>query len=323
MLSFAPLIAASLLTADPPPISRPGAPPCVVAGRPAHLVFALPVAGAEPIRLTLNGARVAVDIAADHAITHVLEPLVFDAAVPLADLPFRARRTWHDADRLLTIPPSARLVGERATGSTLSARLIIEDHIHVPTVPVKCVDLTLGDVDVVVSEHRTVPAARRLMLVGTELPLSPAARPTAPPWTVVVQPGAAFELERLATRGDYVQVAAAWRDGTRIQGWTESKAVAASTGEFMDFLSGIGRGACGYAVTDVYHGPAVLHRGAPVHASPDGPVWAHAAAKDVRVVVIGDSGWVELAEVPGISTEPSCEHLKNAYVRAQDLTFPR
>jgi hypothetical protein len=188
-------------------------------------------------------------------------------------------------------------------------------------VQIKCVDLTLGDTADTSPKHRTPLAAGRMIPTSEALPLRAAPDSARPVWMVQVDRGSPLELERMAVRGGWTKVFASWSDGTRIAGWTERTNVAWFDGEFGEFVSGIGVGGCGIAVCVVYHGPAILHGGASVHASPDGPIWAR-AAESTRVVVVGKSDWVQLAEVPGLGGSNACTRLENAYVRADDLTYP-
>lgn len=328
MLLLAPWFLATLSAAPTPAPAG-----CHLEGRPRHLEalvrFAGPAFGVAlggvPVSVELPSAALAegVDPARvePQAVIHVLGPLVFDAVVAPEALPVRPRRAWRGDAGFLTLGPLSRLVAEQVSGAELAVHVALDDQIHVPAVRAKCVDLTLGDTLGPAPTHRTPPVAQRMVPTGETLPLRRAPDAALPAWIVAVGKGSALELARLARRGAWVQVAASWSDGTRVAGWTEATNVEWFDGEFGDFLALTGTGMCGYGVSDTYNGPAILHGGASVHASADGPVWAR-AAKTTRVVVIGRDGWVELAEVPGLGASNSCDRLENAYVRAEDLTYP-
>ncbi len=318
MMTFAPWFLAMLATAPVPP----PAAVCTVEGRPRHLEAQVPVARGAPFGIALDGLPVSVALADTAATIHVRSPLAFDATLAPSALPLRTRRVWRGDAGFLTLGPRSRLVAETTSGAELALHVDLEAaNIHIPAVRVKCVDLTLGDTRELSPKHRIAPSARRMIPTGETLPLRSAPNAASPAWTLRFGSGSGLQLERIAARAGWNKVSASWSDGTRVTGWTEAANVQWFDGEYGDFLTGVGAGLCGIVVSGQYHGPAILHGGASVHASADGPTWAR-AAQTTRVVVVGNAGWVQLVEVPGLGSSNGCARLENAYVRAADLTYP-
>lgn len=316
-MTFAPWFLAMLWMA---PVPTPDL--CTVEGRPRHLEVQVPVAGRAPVAIALDGVPVAVAFADGAATIHVRSPLAFDATLAPSELPLRTRRVWRGDAGFLTLGPRSQLVAETAAGPELALHVDLEaTDVRIPGVRVKCVDLTLGDAFDRPPKHRIAPSARRMIPSGETLPLRSAPDAALPAWTLRFSRGSGLQLERIAARAGWNKVRAAWSDGTRVEGWTEAANVQWFDGAFLERLLGSGTGLCGMVVTGRYYGPAILHGGASVHASTDGPVWAR-AAQTARVTVVGNSGWVQLVEVPGLGSSNGCARLENAYVRAEDLTYP-
>jgi len=314
------LVALLTLTAAAP---EPGAARCVVAGRPVHLVeVRVEVAGAEPFELTIEGALVAATIDdAEVARLDVQEPLAFTASVPRAALVLRPRRAMWLAEGRVGVGARTRLdvggaLGDEAlvTPSVLGAEAL-------SPVRAPCGSLTFSDPVAEPPQLSHPRPSRRYLMAGAEVALFTSARRDGEP-LVVRGAGADIVFERLARRHDSARVRARWDDGTTLEGWLDATAITPFPHELAQTMGGVGFGMCGMAISADYHGPALLRPGARVHVAPDGPAWA-VATRAQQVVVIGSSGWVTLSEVPGFVGSPGCVPLEHAYVRAEDLRYPR
>lgn len=325
MITAAVALAFVVFQAAPTPTPGEGAPAdeCVVKGRPKMWPeLTVEVDGTKPFQVYVDLLPVAVTATpgAERAEVAVEGPIAFTAATPIGKVPYLAPG--------LKVAQGQLVLGRDTalTASGVDARGVIvalgDLDISVPSFIAPCDKLRLGRGERIYDrpEIVSVPKPVRRIPVGDvlELRMKPDA---AEVLRVALARGSALTLRETAKKPGWTQVAAAWTDGTRLGGWVPDASIQPLEVEF-GLLGDMARGMCGYGVSDAYHGPATLRRGATIHADAEGSVWAR-ATKDVKVIVIGDSGWVEVTEIPGMGTTPGCSRLDFAMVQAKDLVFPR
>jgi hypothetical protein len=319
MTYTASALLAWLLTAPP----APAADTCTVRGTARNwgslevtpeggTSFGIVLAKANVAVALLPGADALARVAVDG-------PLVFEASAPRASVPLRARRKLRVLDGVATLTPRTRLVPTDVAGERVSARLDHDVSLTFEPIALPCAALTLGDAEALRSEVVTPRKARRLVPADTELSLAPTPE-GAPVARLGIGAGSPLMLERLGARGAMVRVAAAWRDGTRLVGWTPSSAVEPLARPLETQVAGPGGGGCGSNRGGSYVGPALLHAGARVHDAPRGRAWA-TAKRAVRVHVAINDGWGALGDIPGLASPRGCL-LEHAFVPAEDLAYP-
>ncbi|MFO0747816.1 MAG: hypothetical protein U1F43_19440 [Myxococcota bacterium] len=321
-MTLALALAVTALSAAPPP--PPAADACLVAGKPRHLSALVVHPGAhDSFELDLDNVPVEVSFGAPgDAVVHVKAPFVFDATLPRATLPLRVKAAQALADGRIGLAPKTPLVAGDLLDAGLSVTPSPGPLVHIDAVLVACDRLTFGDATAQ-APHIVRPPIPRRMVPDEDLVELRAKPDTALPTVLVkLDSGAPFILERLGAKDVWTKVIARWSDGTFVRGWVETRNVTPFALDYLEPDYGMRGGLCGYGVSDTYHGPALVHGGAAVYdREEDGVVWARAASA-VHVVVVGDSGMVAVTEIPGLGYGNGCR-FDHAFVRAEDLTFPR
>jgi hypothetical protein len=249
----------------------------------------------------------------------VLAPLRFVASYPSDKLVYRIKQRLELAGGRIRLGKLAGYtwLGVSGDGMRLSLQSSLGIDLKEPII-VPCSNVELGDG----SHSYATPAAlsapkKRTIGTGTAFfPLYLA--PREGDHVDIRYPGPFEVLQR--HRG-WVQLQAAWEDGSRVRGWTRQEFTTSPVSLPLGWGGGGPpvEGWCARA-----DGPFVvrvtLRKDAAISASPEGPAWA-SVAQAIAVDAIpsdpSDRGWIHVASVPGLPLP--CKDHEHIWVQARDV----
>lgn len=305
------------------------AAPCTVAAQQASLENVVIQPGNEtPFKLHLEHLPIEATLSGkSEAELHVNGPLRFSTRHKWTKLDVRTGRRTVLLGGRLVLPEGISgdvLLADRHDAQSSTIPLLPPLSGLIPTTPllVPCAKLTLGSETPIgrVLPSRTSAKTTALWATrATDFALYRGPK-VAMPWSITFE----GPLEVLARRGEWVKLRATWSNGARLQGWARSELFSfTATPRLEGHMSGnlIGHGACGRSHQRVPN-RFLLKPNAPIHASANGAIWAHATATtEVKAFSLSRSdGWLQIAEVRGFPKGHCADH-ERFWVHASQIQW--
>jgi hypothetical protein len=254
----------------------------------------------------------------DLAELDVRSPLMFATWYAVADVPLRVARNVTLGEGRLILGRGSRpgWLGVRGEEMLVSLAPNLQVAID-PPLAVACRELTLAEPpSPYASPARLKPPGARFVGFGQDTLALHGAPGTPGAWAV--RYSGPFEL--LGARAGWIQVRAAWEDGSRLQGWTPAAPVdGAARWPSVSVEGGSTRGGC-HSVDVPPLSRIEVRAGAAVAVSPAGAVWAHfSSSRWVEGTAPSSSGgWHAIARLPGITSD-DCPSESTIWVHADDI----
>lgn len=262
----------------------------------------------------------------------VLAPIIFGARTD-DDVPWTVPRPGAVADGMLWLTPEVEIerVRERVSGDELVVRAQLDAGVWVERVHVPCDAIAVGHGEGRAEPDWPAPRGPRWRLHHDHLWL--VARPDdgeAASVRLHAPRGLNEPLTEIERRGSWVRVMSHFGSGAVVRGWVRSHHLRAPgpphpTRRYVRGVEQRPSPLCRRRDPrpDEYVGPAHITVGAHVHMGRDGPVWATVSEPAVFTVSVrGDSPWVRVVHVPGLSGDGRCPQIvRRAWVRRSMVTL--
>ncbi|MGD0838598.1 MAG: hypothetical protein ABSB49_18330 [Polyangia bacterium] len=251
----------------------------------------------------------------------VLAPLRFVASYPSDKLVYRIKQRLELAGGRIRLGKLAGYtwLGVRGDGMLLSLQSSLGIDLREPII-VPCSNVELGNGGLSYATPAALSAPRK-RTIGAGTAFFPLYLAPGEGDHVDIQYPGPFEV--LQRHRGWVQLQAAWEDGSRVRGWTRQEFTTSAVSLPLGWGGG-GGGGIGCLGSD---GPLVvrvrLRKDAAIAASPAGPVWASVAqaiAVDALPSDPSQGGWVQVHSVPGLIAP--CIHDLHIWVQARDVVGP-
>lgn len=280
-------------------------------------------ASGSTFTLGLRGVPVQVypDTGTDQARIQVLAPLRFTAQYPAAQLQYRLERPVDLHGGRIRLGAGAVPSWLRVQGNAIEVSLA--ELLHVDSrqpLRVPCSHIALRDAKAPYATPDPVPPPEGLATGTGEGPVALHAFPIASNPIEVQYPGPYAIQSR---RPGWALIEASWADGSRLRGWVRDERLTAAPAPPGGRIEGAARGEelCGRS-----HAPKLatftVREGAPIAAAPGGAPWARTTEKLTLEAfpLERSNGWVQIASVPGLASEPCSEH-EHLWVHVRDLIW--
>jgi hypothetical protein len=264
----------------------------------------------EDVAATVDLAQSAPD-----ARIEVTNPLRFSASYLQRDLPLRVAQPVSAFGGRVVVGAGAapHWLGVHGDAVLASLEPMIRVELEEP-LAIPCNRLGFGGEQPYASPLPTMARGERRGTGRGFVPLFLEARAVD---SVLVRYGGPFVVK--VRQPGWVLLEAAWADGTKVTGWTPD---ANTTARFED-VGGFGEGWSGRAPCGQVDGPRLqrvsVRAGAPIAASPGGPIWAHVVRSVVADTFPNDRAdrWLRVAAITGLIAD-SCSEQEHVWIDAGD-----
>lgn len=298
---------------------RAGSAQCRIGVEKARLKGVMVSASGVTFSLNLDGLPLTIELEPGKAMAslQVKAPLRFVASYPSDKLALRIKKRvdlYGGRVRLGTLAAHVWL-GVQDDGMQLSLLSTLGIDLKVPP-RIPCSNIELSNGTPYSTPQVVWPTKDRTIGMGsTFFPLYLGPQEVDP--LAIHYPGPFRILRR---RPGWVLIEAAWKDGSRVMGWTLERYTTTKVASVLGWAEGqSGVDEC-HATDGPILAKVTLRKEAPVAVSPGGPVWAWVARTLTVDALPPDrsDGWIQVLGVPGFIGE-RCSDYENIWVHARDV----